>query len=123
MRIVVSSSPGEVRVAAWDGGALRDYAIWRPGAPDGVGDLYRGRIIARVPAMAGAFVTLGAQDGFLPNTEGAAGEGTILGVRITRAAQGGKGTDRLWIARPVAARSQCGLAPRRTSSQCQGGHR
>ena len=36
-------------------GALLDYAIWRPGAPDGVGDLYRGRVMARVAAMAGSF--------------------------------------------------------------------
>jgi hypothetical protein len=72
---------------------LIDYALWRPGLPDGVGDLHRGRITARVPAMAGAFVALDGPDGFLPDTEGAAGAtvGTVLGVRITRAAQGGKG--------------------------------
>ena len=93
MRILVSASPGEVRVAAWDRDGLADYAIWRPGAPDGVGDLYRGRITARVPAMAGAFVELIDGYGFLPDTEGGrdASEGTVLGVRVTRAAQGGKG--------------------------------
>jgi Ribonuclease G/E len=79
-----------MRVAAWDG-TLHDYAIWRPGAPDGVGDLHRGRITARMPAMAGAFVALDGAEGFLPDSEGATGEGTMLGVRITRAAQGGKG--------------------------------
>ena len=42
---------------------LLDYAIWRPGAPDGVGDVHRGRVIARVPAMAGAFVALGGTEG------------------------------------------------------------
>ena len=44
--------------------------------------------------MAGAFVRLdGAADGFLPDSEGGAGvaEGQVLGVRVTRAAQGGKG--------------------------------
>jgi hypothetical protein len=41
--------------------------------------------------MAGAFVALDGAEGFLPDSDGAAGEGTILGVRITRAAQGGKG--------------------------------
>jgi Ribonuclease G/E len=93
VKILVSASPGEVRVAACEDRALVDYAIWRPGAPDGVGDLYRGRVVARVPAMAGAFVELGHARGFLPDTQGgaSAGEGTILGVRITRAAQGGKG--------------------------------
>nr|WP_283949792.1 ribonuclease E/G [Limobrevibacterium gyesilva] len=70
-----------------------DYALWRPGAPDGVGDVHRGRITARVPAMAGAFVAIEGATGFLPDSEGGAGasEGTILAVRITRAAQGGKG--------------------------------
>ena len=90
MKLVASVSPGELRVAAWDG-SLQDYALSRPGAPDGVDDLHRGRITARVPAMAGAFVALDGAEGFLPDSEGAASEGTILGVRITRAAQGGKG--------------------------------
>src|SRR5277367_4174747 len=93
-------SPGEVRVAAIADGVLVDYALWRPGAPDGVGDVYLGRVTAVVPAMAGAFVTFadGAQniapmDGFLPNSEGAKGlnEGTIVTVKVTRAALGGKG--------------------------------
>ncbi len=79
-----------MRVAAWDG-VLHDYAIWRPGAPDGLGELHRGRVVARVPAMAGAFVAIAGSEGFLPDSEGAADAGTILGVRITRAAQGGKG--------------------------------
>jgi hypothetical protein len=72
---------------------LVDYAVWRPGASDGVGDLHRGRVTARVPAMGGAFVALSGMEGFLPDSEGGkdAPEGTILAVRITRAAQGGKG--------------------------------
>lgn len=90
MRLLASISPGEMRVAAWDG-ILQDYAISRPGAPDGVGELHRGRVIARVPAMAGCFVAIEGAEGFLPDSEGAADAGTILGVRITRAAQGGKG--------------------------------
>lgn len=90
MRILASVSPGEMRVAAWDG-TLHDYAIHRPGAPDGMGDLHRGRITARSLAMAGAFVALDGAEGFLPDSEGAASEGTILGVRVTRAAQSGKG--------------------------------
>ena len=87
------SSPGEIRVAVAEGDRLLDYAIHRPGAPDGVGDLHRGRVVSQVPAMAGAFVALDGAEGFLPDSEGAAGltEGTLLGVRITRAAQGGKG--------------------------------
>jgi Ribonuclease G/E len=97
-------SPGEVRVAAIVDRALVDYAIWRPGRPDGVGDIYRARISNIAPTMAGAFVVLpgnvavaasGAVDaeGFLPDSEGAKGvnAGTIITVRVTRAAQGGKG--------------------------------
>jgi Ribonuclease G/E len=93
IRILAETSPGEVRVAAVDGGTLVDYAIWRPGAPDGVGDLHRGRVTARVPAMAGAFVALDGAEGFLPDSQGGANvtEGAAIGVRVTRAAQGGKG--------------------------------
>lgn len=87
-------SPGEIRVAAVKNGKLADYALWRPGSPDGVGDVHRGRVISIVPAMAGAFVALaGEADGFLPDSDGAKGltEGSMLTVRVTRAAQGGKG--------------------------------
>ncbi len=93
-RILALSSPGEVRIAVVRGGSeLHDYAIWRPGAPDGVGDLLRGRVSARVPAMAGCFVALPGAEGFLPDSEGGRGvsEGTVLAVRVTRSAQGGKG--------------------------------
>jgi Ribonuclease G/E len=93
LRILAASSPGEVRIAALEGDQLLDYAIWRPGAPDGVGDLYRARVIARVPAMAGSFLSLDGTEGFLPDSEGASGlhEGDSVAVRVTRAAQGGKG--------------------------------
>lgn len=92
-RILGACSPGEVRVAVVRDGTLMDYGIWRPGAPDGVGDVYRGRVIAKVPAMAGAFVALGDAEGFLPDSAGGAGlnDGDAVTVRITRAAQGGKG--------------------------------
>ena len=92
-RILGACSPGEVRVAVVRDGMLMDYGIWRPGAPDGVGDVYRGRVIAKVPAMAGTFVALGDGEGFLPDSDGGAGlnDGDGVTVRITRAAQGGKG--------------------------------
>ena len=91
--IRVATSPGEAQIAVVDGNRLIDYALWRPGAPDGVGDVHRGRVIAHLPAMAGAFVALADAEGFLPDSEGAKGltVGTILTVRITRAAQGSKG--------------------------------
>lgn len=93
MRIEAACSPGEIRVAVMREDHLVDFALWRPGAPDGIGDIYRGRVIAAVPAMAGCFVSLGDADGFLPDSEGGKGltAGTILPVRITRSAQGGKG--------------------------------
>jgi len=92
-RILVACSPGELRVAAVQDGALIDYALWRPGCPDGMGDLYRGRVVARVPAMAGAFVALPGVEGFLPDSEGgdALSDGMAVAVRVTRSAQGGKG--------------------------------
>ncbi len=72
-----------------------DSAIERPGGPLGVEDRVVGRIASRVPAMAGAFVTLpgSSADGFLPDTAGARGlpEGTHLALRVTRGSQGGKG--------------------------------
>lgn len=117
-RILASASPGEVRIAAVRDEILLDYAIWRPGAPDGVGDLYRGRVTARVPAMAGAFVALGGTEGFLPDSEGGAEltEGDVLVVRVTRSAQGGKGprlTARLTPAeRPQANSGPIGLLAR-----------
>jgi Ribonuclease G/E len=87
-------SPGEVRIAVIAERVLLDYALWRPGTPDGFGDIHRGRVTAVVPAMAGAFLAIGGtEDAFLPDSEGAKGmtEGTILTVRVTRAAQSGKG--------------------------------
>ena len=99
MPIVIraSASPGEIRAAALDEHGLLDIAVERPGAPpaerDGVGDLHRGRILAHLPALAGSFVALeGGQEGFLPDSAGGQKPaGTILPVRVVRAAQGGKG--------------------------------
>ena len=93
MRILGAKSPGELRIAVVNGDLLEDYALWRPAAPDGLGDIYAGRILARVPAMAGAFVALPGSEGFLPDTQGAAqvAEGAAVVVRVIRAAQGGKG--------------------------------
>jgi Ribonuclease G/E len=93
LRILAAGGPGEVRVAVVRDDVLQDFAIWRPGAPDGVGDLHRGRVVARVAAMAGSFLALDGSEGFLPDSEGGAGlrEGDYVSVRVTRAAQGGKG--------------------------------
>lgn len=91
-RLLVAGSPGEVRIAVMDD-RLLDYTIDRDSAPDGVGDLYRARVIARLPALGGSFVSLGSIEAFLPDSEApnrpVEGDGVI--VRITRAAQNAKG--------------------------------
>ena len=81
-------------MAAVGDDGLTDYAIWRPGRPDGVGDAHRARVVATMPGMAGAFVTMaGDAEGFLPDSAGASGLGVgdMVAVAVTRAAQGGKG--------------------------------
>ena len=125
MRILANRSPGEVRVALVDGDRLLEAWVERAGVPDGVGDLHRARVSALAPAMAGAFVVLGGgETGFLPEKEMGtpAGqplqEGRILAVRITRAAQGGKGPRVSARLSPdeeaqVAATAEAGTAPRR----------
>ena len=92
--ILVSTSPGERRVALWRDGALQAAFVERPALPDGVGDIHLARVTARVPALSGVFVAMeGDVSGFLPDAQGGEGvtEGTLLPLRITRAAQGGKG--------------------------------
>lgn len=112
MIILACVSPGEVRAVACDAAGPLDFAIQRQGAPDGVGDLHRGRILAHVPALAGSFVRLGdGTDGFLPDSAGGRqGEGTMLAVRVTRAAQGGKGP-RLTALLPDADRTPDAAGP------------
>nr|WP_302474187.1 ribonuclease E/G [Roseococcus sp. MDT2-1-1] len=77
-------------------GVLAGYRVERPARPDGVGDTLRGRVVSRLPALAGGFVALpGGESGFLPESECEGRrlppEGTILTLRVTRAAQSGKG--------------------------------
>ena len=99
--ILAEASPGEVRTALLLGGRLTEAWVERPARPDGVGDLQRGRVVAISAAMSGAFVALaGNETGFLPESAASAPrqpirkavqEGQILGLRVTRAAQAGKG--------------------------------
>lgn len=94
--IRVSRSPGERRVALLRGGVMMGFRVERPARPDGVGDVWRGRVQAVVPALSGAFVALGdGPAGFLPDSECEGRrpppEGAAVTVRVTRAAQGGKG--------------------------------
>jgi len=112
----VAASPGERRAAALDGaGRLVDFALARPGTPDGIGDVHRGLVGRRVPAMAGAFVVIDHDvTGFLSDTEGAAGitEGAPITVRVTRAAQGGKGPRLAAVVSEAAAPARMGLVRR-----------
>ncbi|BAK83709.1 ribonuclease E/G [Komagataeibacter medellinensis] len=95
MRICASSSPGEVRIAVTDRDSLLDFALWRPDMADGVGDIYRARVSAHVPALGGTFITLPGLEhaGFLPDSEGLGPltQGQTVLVSVTRSAQGGKG--------------------------------
>ncbi|MCO6414857.1 ribonuclease E/G [Siccirubricoccus sp. KC 17139] len=97
LRILASVSPGEVRVVLLSGDELREAWVERPARPDGVGDVHRARVSALAPAMAGAFLALeGGETGFLPDGEmpgkrGGLSEGQGVLVRVSRAAQGGKG--------------------------------
>jgi Ribonuclease G/E len=90
LSIAVSTRHRVARIALLRGDVLAEYFLWRPAAPDGVGDVYTGRVTAISPAMAGSFVDLGNATGFLPD-RGAVTEGQYVTVRVVRAAQGGKG--------------------------------
>lgn len=94
LEIRAACSPGEIRAVTLQDGDLADYAVHRPGASHAAGDRLRGRVIAAVPAMAGAFVALpGGAEGFLPDSHAPAGltVGAAVTIVITRAGQGGKG--------------------------------
>jgi ribonuclease G len=91
--IAVSVKGGLARVALLKSDRLTEYSLWYFGLPGDIGDIFSGRIIAGVPAMAGSFVDLGTATGFLPDSAGAAGltEGSYLAAELTRCAQSGKG--------------------------------
>ncbi len=83
-----------VRVARLRGDTLIEFYVWNLAAPDGVGDVYTGRVEAVMPALAGRFINLGGTlSGFLPDSAGGQGlsAGDYAAFRVTRAAQGGKG--------------------------------
>ena len=83
-----------VRLALLRGDELTEFYAWNREAPDGVGDLYTGRVDAVAKALAGCFVALGGESsGFLPDSAGGKTltEGQYVAVRVSRAAQGDKG--------------------------------
>lgn len=91
--IAVSLRSGVARIALLDGDVLREFWLWDQSRPDGVGDVYTGRVDTVLPAMAGRFVNLGDTVGFLPDSAGGRGlsVGAYAAMRVTRAAQGDKG--------------------------------
>ncbi len=92
--IRLCARPGEIEIAAIVAGALADYALWRPGRPDGLGDQHLGRVTRRVAALGGCFVALASEaDGFLSDreTDTPPLEGALVPVRIIRASLGTKG--------------------------------
>ncbi|WP_297491182.1 ribonuclease E/G [Acidocella sp.] len=105
--IAVSRRGTLVRIALLRGDVLAEYHLWNQAAPDGVGDLYTGRVDAVMPGLAGRFVSLGEETGFLPDSAGGKTltTGTYAAFRVTRAAQGGKGP------RLAAAAEPCGTTP------------
>lgn len=73
---------------------LLEFYIWDRDAPDGIGDLYTGRVDHIEKALAGCFVTLENDlSGFLPDSAGGKSvtQGQYVNVRVTRAGQNGKG--------------------------------
>lgn len=107
----IATFPGEMRIAVTKNDTLLDFALWRPAAPDMVGNVYHARIEALTPGMGGAFVALSAdQSGFLPLQNGAPQltEGQAVTVEVSRAAQGGKGV-RLRLLAPDVASDKKGL--------------
>lgn len=85
----IAWSPGEARIAVCDENGLVDFALWRPGMPDGYGDIHAVRVQKSAPALGGAFVLLeNGSTGFLTGTHA---EGALVTARVTRSAQNGKG--------------------------------
>jgi Ribonuclease G/E len=92
--IAVSRRDQLVRIALLRGDVLAEFYLWNLDTPDGVGDLYTGRVDAVMPALAGRFMALGANlSGFLPDSAGGKtlSIGDYASLRVTRAPQGGKG--------------------------------
>jgi ribonuclease G len=93
--VIAVSRRGEVvRIALLRGDSLTEFHLWNLAAPDGLGDIYTGRVDAVMPALAGRFVALGPDlSGFLPDSAGGKtlSIGNYAAFRVTRAAQGDKG--------------------------------
>ena len=93
-RLLISAQPGETRIAWLDDGKLAEVMVLRDDRPWLVDNLYLGRVTARDPGLAAAFVDIGRErPGLLPLDEAPKGlsEGDAVAVRVTRAPQAEKG--------------------------------
>jgi Ribonuclease G/E len=93
-RLLISAQPGETRAAWLDDGKLSELMVLRDDRPWLVDNLYLGRMTARDPGLAAAFVDIGLErPGLLPLDEAPKGlsEGDSVAVRVTRAPQADKG--------------------------------
>ena len=91
--IVLSAKDELARVAVLEAGRLLEYTMWPFNKPGDLGDVFSGRVTAKVPSLAGSFVDLGFTSGFLPDNASDIDftEGAYLTVEISRIAQAGKG--------------------------------
>lgn len=111
MEIRLSGSPGEIRAALLDDDTLIDVALWRPGAPDGWGDIHTVRVTASAPSFEGAFIQTGTGDEAFLTSRKKLTEGTVLCAQLIRCAQNGKGAR----FKPITFPSGC---PPTTEPQC-----
>ena len=112
IRILISCSPGEVRIAELSDGELTGLTLHRDGQETLVGDIYLGRVEAVIHNLQAAFVDIGLErSGYLAlaevrprdATDDAIGdylnEGDAVVVQVTRDPEAGKGAK--LTARPV----------------------
>jgi ribonuclease G len=93
-RLLISSQPGELRLARLERGNLIDLRVEYGRGGGEAGDLHLGRVLALDRKTAAAFCDIGLEgEAFLPLDKAPKGlsEGDLLPLRITRAASGGKG--------------------------------
>jgi ribonuclease G len=93
-RVLISSLPGELRLARLVDGRLAELRVERGRGGGEAGDLHMGRIKRLDRSQKAAFCDIGlGQDGFLPLDEApkSLSEGDLLPLQVRRAASEGKG--------------------------------
>ena len=94
-RLIISTMPGERRLALLENDSLIDLRIERDAFPDLIGAVFLGRVLSVDRDLDAAFVDIGqARPGFLAAKDCADGlpsQGELLPVRVTRLPAAGKG--------------------------------